>query len=218
MMADNYGGKRKGAGRVEGTKNKFPKNTSKIKGKEGPEKKVNKAVDEANKNFIQGLSGEMQQLYKGFSKRHVLPLDDLRELAQSMKARYNIGLRSEMQAHETMVTLAKDEKSELIKTGKISGQKASEARISTKLRGLEKTIMTKYYISSSLTTLSAELKNLFVEIERIDAGQPTGNVNIFNLLQGKGDAEKADALEEILFTPDEDILEQQRNEELADDD
>jgi hypothetical protein len=213
MNADSRGGKREGAGRRPGTKNKVPKNTSKITGKEAPEAKVNKAVDEANKNFIDGLSGDMKKLYKGFSKRHKLPLDDLRELAQSMKARYNIGLRSEIEQHGSAIKLAEEEREEILETGLLYGQKASKTKIDNKLRGLEKAIMSKYHISSSLTTLSAELKNLFVEIERIEAGQPSGNVNIFNLLQGKGDAEKVDALEEEIFRPDPSIFDEEDIEE-----
>jgi len=204
-MNDQHGGKRKGAGRVEGTKNKYPKNTSKIEGKEQIEEQVDGAVESANKAFIKGLSGEMKELYTGFSKRHKLPLDDLRELAQSMKARYNIALQSEIREHEATIKLAKEETKAIKETDMLYGQKAAKAKIAHRLMRLQAIIESRYYISSQLTTLSAELKNLFVEIERIEAGQPKGNVNIFNLLKGEGDKEKVDALEEELFTPDNDL-------------
>jgi len=213
MNADQRGGRREGAGRKPGSKSSVPSKASKIKGKPNPETKVNKAVDDANKNFIESLSGDMKKLYAGFSKRHKLPLDDLRELAQSMKARYNIGLQSEIQEHEATIKLAKEEKKEILETGLLYGQKASQGKINNKLRSLEKEIRSKYHISSSLTTLSAELKNLFVEIERIEAGQPSGNVNIFNLLQGKGDSEKVDELEDVLFRPDPTIFDKDDVEE-----
>ena len=192
-------------GRPKGSKNRIPKNTGKIEGK-SVEKSVDKAVDKANKNFIDGLSGDMKELYKGFATRHKLPIDDLRQLAQSMKARYNIGLQSEIQEHESKSKLAKEELAEIRETGMIGGRTVTKARMDTKLRSLEKIIKAKYHISSSLTTLSAELKNVFVEIERIEAGQPKGNVNIFNLLKGEGEKEKVDALEEELFKPDSSLL------------
>lgn len=201
--------KRRGPGRPPGSKNKKPKNTSRIEGREiDIDKKINEAVEAANKKFIKGLSGEMKKLYIGFSKRQKLPLDDLRELAQSMKARYNIALQSEIQEHEETIRLAKEEIKEIKKTNKLYGKTATKDRINNKLRSLERFIASKYHISSQLTTLSAELKNVFVEIERIEAGQPKGNVNIFNILKGKGDPEKINQLEEELFTPDEELSNQ----------
>ena len=193
-------------GRPPGSKNKNPKNTSKIEGKEEVEKQVDGAVEAANQRFIDGLSGEMKELYTGFSKRHKLPLDDLRELAQQMKARYNIGLKTEIEEHEAIIQLAKEEEKDIKASNKLYGHSASQTRIDNKLRKLQAIIKGRYYISSQLTTLSAELKNVFVEIERIEAGQPKGNVNIFNMLKGEGDKEKIDALEEEAFKPDSRIL------------
>jgi len=198
-------------GRTKGSKNKNPKNTSKIEGKEGQEQ-VDGAVEQANQKFTEGLSGEIKELYIDFSKRQKLPLDDLRELAQSMKARYNIGVRSEFNQHEERGKLAKEELKEIEETGLVHGRKESPTRTSHKKRKLREIISKKYYISSQLTTLSTELRNVFVEIERIEAGQPKGNVNIFNFLKGKGDKEKVDALEEGLFTPDEELSNQLRRD------
>ena len=199
---ENRGGARPGSGRKPGSKNKNPKNTSKIEGKPSPEKSVNKAVEEANKKFTDGLSGDMKKLYVGFSKRQKLPLDDLRELAQSMKARYNIGLQSEIKQQESKIKAAKLEYKDVKKTKLVYGKTETEARVNSRLRILQEIINSKYHISSSLTTLSTELRNVFVEIERIEAGQPKGNVNIFNLLQGKGEDEKVDELEEKVFEDD----------------
>lgn len=203
-------------GRTKGSKNKNPKNTSKIEGKEDGQKQIDSAVEQANQKFIDGLSGEMKELYKGFAKTHKLPLDDLKELAQSMKARYSIGLQSEIKEHEATVQLAKEEKNEITKTNQLYGRTASEGRINNRLRKLITIINRRFYISSQLTTLSAELKNVFVEIERIEAGQPKGNVNIFNLIEGKGDKKQVDALEDALFTPDEDLRNQLRRDNKND--
>jgi hypothetical protein len=199
-------------GRPKGSKNRLPTNTAKIEGKE-VEKSVDKAVDKANKDFIAGLSGDMKELYAGFAIRHKLPIDDLRQLAQSMKARYNIGLQSEIQEHETKVKVARAELAEITKSKQVGGRTVSAARLATRQRNLETIIKSKYHITASLTTLSSELKNVFVEIERIEAGQPKGNVNIFNLLKGEGDKEKVDALEEEAFKPDPSILDEDDTEE-----
>ena len=201
----DYNEQNKGPGKPKGVKNKVPKNTSKIKGKTTPEG-VNKAVEEANKRFSEGLSGEMKELYLDFSKTQVLPLDDLRELAKSGKARYNIALQSEMQEHEIIIKNAKKEYKEIQETGRLYGRKVPETQINTRLRTLDNLINMKYHLSSQLTTLFAEYKSVLVEIERIEAGQPSGNVNIFNILKGGGDPEKVDRLEEELFKPDSSIL------------
>lgn len=211
-MDEQFIDKKRGPGRPPGSPNKNPRNTSKIEGKEVEDTKINKTVDEANKKFINGLSGDMQKLYAGFSKRHELPLDDLRELAQSMKARYNIGLKTEIEEHESLIQLAKEEIEDIKKTELLYGQKASETKRNHRIRNLQRVITGKYYISSSLTTLSAELKNVFVEIERIEAGQPKGNVNIFNLLKDSRNSEKIDQLEEEVFTPDSAILDKDDKE------
>ena len=210
-MVKGYGGKREGAGRKPGSKSTLPKNTSKIEGKE-VDNEESKAVAVANKKFIEGLSGDMKKLYAGFSKRHKLPLDDLKQLATSMKARYNIGLQSEIQEHGVYVKLAKEEILEIEQTGLVHGNRESTVKRNNRLRKLKSIVFGKYHISSSLTTLSAELKNVFVEIERIEAGQPKGNVNIFHFLKGEGDKKKIDALEEGLFSPDEELSNQLRRD------
>lgn len=199
------GGNRSGSGRPKGSKNKVPINTSKIENKKKKieeTEKVDEAVEKANKEFSENLTGEMKKLYLEFSKRQKLPLDDLRELAQSMKARYNIGLQGELKEHESIVKLAREEIKDIEETGLLHGRKSEEGLRNNRIRKLKSIILSKYRISAPLTTLSAELKNLFVEIERIEAGQPKGNVNIFNLLQGKGDPEKTKQLENILFEED----------------
>lgn len=205
-MNENRGGANRGQGRKLGSKNKNPKNTSKIEGKEVENKDINEAVDSANKKFIENLSGDMKKLYEGFSKRHKLPLDDLRELAQSLKARYKIGFQTEIEEHEQTLVLAKQEYDEIIETKLLYGRKSTKPIINNRLRKLKYILISKYYISSQLTTLATEIRNIFVEIERIEAGQPKGGVNIFNILQGKGDKKKIDQLEEALFTPDPSIL------------
>lgn len=200
-------------GRPKGSKNKNPKNTSKIEGKEV---EIEEGVGDSNKELLAGLSEEKKALYAGFFKRHKLPLDDLKQLAESMKGRYNIGLRTEIKEHETKVKLAKEELIDIEESGMIGGYKESIMRVNARKRKLTKIITGKYIISSSLTTLSAELKNVFVEIERIEAGQPKGNVNIFHLLQGGGDKEKVDALEIELFTPDKELREQMEKDKEND--
>ena len=202
--------------RPKGSKNKNPKNTSKIEGKQASENQIDEAVESANLRFIDGLSGEMKELYKGFAITHKLPLDDLRELVKSMKARYNIGLQSEIREHETIIRYTRDAYELILKTGRIRGKVYQENIINKRLRKLELIINKRYYISSQLTTLSAELKNVFVEIERIEAGQPKGNVNIFNILKGEGDKKQIDALEKELFTPDEELRNQIKRENKND--
>lgn len=216
------GGSRPGAGRPKGSKNKIPINTVKINNKNKNEEevqKINEEVNKANKEFSNNLSGEMKKLYLGFSKRQKLPLDDLRELAQSMKARYNIGLQSELKAHESKIKLAKEEIKDIEETELLHGRKSTKGLRDNRIRKLKSIILSKYHISSSLTTLSAELKNLFVEIERIEAGQPKGNMNIFHILQGKGDPEKNKQLEDVLFEEDPSVYDgtENKSEEINDD-
>lgn len=168
---------------------------------------TNKVVETANDIFISNLSGNMKKLYKQYTEKKTLPIDDLKDLANTMKARYKIALQTEMHEHDSEVKQAKKEYDALKERGVARGRNPTVDRLAKQLADIAKRVVKKYTISSTVTTLGESYRSLLVEIERIENGKDSRNVNIFQILNGTIKGKEVEQLEDFLFptTMDEDI-------------
>lgn len=157
------------------------------------------AVKKANAAFIANLSGNMQKLFKLYSKQETLPIDDLKDLSNTLMARYKIALQTEFILHETMIKIAKKELKELLETEKIHGRKVTKEKLEKLKTDYEIRINKNYRVSSTVTTLASELRTIIVEIERIENGKNDKTVNIFNILNSPSNSKDVKKLEDSLF-------------------
>lgn len=166
---------------------------------------TDKAVEIASELFIQNLSGDMKKLYESYATNKMTPLEDMKDLSNTMKARYKIALQTEMANFASSVNQSKKELKQLLKDGKIDDKKVSKARLRKRISRLEVEVAKGYRVSSTVTTLGEALKNLLVEIQRIESGKDDRNVNIFQILNGQVHNKQVVELEEDLFPAGEPI-------------
>ncbi len=197
--------KKRGPGRPPGAKNKNPRQPKKEISVD-VESDASIEVAKQNKSIVKHLSGSVKALFEQYATQNERPIETLKAVASTMKARHHVALLSEFKDYETKVQRAKDEYKELEETGCINAKTIQADRRPKRLKDLIDIINCKFYLSSQLTTLESELIKVYTEIERIESGKDTRNVNIFAILDGRENVEITQKLQDALFSPDKAIL------------
>jgi len=205
-MADDDTKKPKKPGRPPGAKNKNPRQPSKELSTDVEPADTSKEVVKQNKSIIKHLSGSVRALFKEYATQNEKPIETLKAVASTMKARHHTALISEFNDYETRVQHAKDALKELQEKGTVHGKNIQPDRRSRRIQTFEEIINSKFYLSSQLTTLEAEIIKVYTEIDRIESGKDTRNINILQILQGKEGLEITDKLKDALFRPEKAIL------------
>ena len=213
------GGKRIGAGRPKGAKDAKPRNTKKRlpTAKKGP--KENLPAKATYLKMEKYLSAENRKLYKDLASKFESPAECLEAIRDDLVARYNLGRIGEMEENAFSRKTAKEELKELEEKGTINGKVIKDAEKPDAIKKLKK--LTKSYpkLSTRLTSLAGEIRQVNELIDRIESGRPDKVINLFNILTGKTDQKKVDAVRDKVFDIGEDteieegkIVEEDTNE------
>ena len=178
------------AGRPKGRKNK---NTKQIT---IPKESTVIVVEDL---FISQLEGAARKSYTQYKKGKIVAIDELKKLYVKLKMDLDRVMSSRSNQYYAVIAQAEKDLADLIETGLIGGKKASQGRIATKIATLKDKIKASYKLDSRVTTLSTEVRNVLVEIDRIDNGKDDRQVNIFNILNGSEKSPEVQELENTLF-------------------
>jgi len=198
------GGRRVGSGRPKGTKDAKPRGRKKhlpITKKGFKENLPTKAVYLRMEKY---LSAENRKLYKDLASKFDSPSECLKAIRDDLVARYNLGRIGEMEETSQIRKIVKDSLDELSKYGTIDGVKIEEKDKPLKIKELKKRAKSYPQLSSKLTSLAGEIRQINELIDRIDSGRPDKVINLFNILSGKVDKEKTRELREKVFEMDND--------------
>ena len=190
------GGKRKGAGRPRGSKEKEPR-TRKAILPVADKKNIEKYADSGKPLYLQiskYLSAANKKLYKQLYVKYESPLECLKTLRDDLMFRYNYARVAEMEGTEYAKLIAIENIEKLKKDGKEKEAKELEAKI-------KKAKFPK--LSMSVTSLASEIRMLNEVIDKIQSGKPSKTMNIFNIMLREKDAKK---IEGNLFKFPEDIV------------
>jgi hypothetical protein len=111
---------------------------------------------------------------------------------------------------------AKDGIKEIEETGKLNGKELTEQQKIDELSRLQKQARVYPQLSSKLTSLASEIRQVNELIDRIESGRPDKVINLFNILDGRADKNKTERLRDEIFTlPEEKPTEQVEDGEIV---
>jgi hypothetical protein len=201
------GGRRAGAGRPKGRKDSGIRN---------PQKRLPTAKNDPNPNLPakainlqmeKYLSAENKKLYRSLLTKFESPADCLKAIRDDLVARYNLGRIGEMEEVSHIRKAAKDGIKEIEETGKLVGKELTDIQKAEELNRLQKQLKAYPQISSKITSLAGEIRQVNELIDRIESGRPDKVINLFNILEGRADKNKTDRLREEIFTLPEESVE-----------
>jgi len=216
------GGKREGAGRPRSAKDKKlrkrKKNLGSGKTKEELQEDAAKYKDVTKPiylNIEKYLNKNNKELYKELRADHSTPLESLIALRDDLIVRYNFSRIAEMEGLQAAKELAILNLDELEKKGTIDGKKVPEKDVTRKKSQLANTIASTYpRLSTAVTTLAGEIRQMNELIDRIQADRDDLTINIFNILKkGKVSKKRVQELEDTIFTLPEDMPDTEEEEE-----
>ena len=214
------GGKRSGAGRPKGVKDAKPR--GKKKKLPVAKKDPNPALP-AKAAYLQMekyLNANNRKLYRSLMSKFESPSECLKAIRDDLVARYNLGRIGEMEECSHQRKLAKDGLKEIEKDGTLDGRKLTAKQKSTETRRLKKLAKAFPQLSSKITSLASEIRQINELIDRIESGRPDRVINLFNILDGKAGIEKAKKVRKKVFDIGEkdeeveegEIIEENKNE------
>jgi len=202
------GGRRAGAGRPKGRKDSGIRN---------PQKRLPTAKNNPNPNLPakainlqmeKYLSAENKKLYRSLLTKFESPADCLKAIRDDLVARYNLGRIGEMEEVSHIRKAAKDGIKEIEETGKLVGKELTDIQKAEELNRLQKQLKAYPQISSKITSLAGEIRQVNELIDRIESGRPDRVINLFNILDGRADKGKTEQLRKEIFTlPEEAVSE-----------
>ena len=195
------GGKRIGAGRKSGSKDSISRTRkSRLpKPDEKQIKKYKKVTKPLHIKINKYLSKGNRKLYKELFVKYDDPVAAARALLNDLLVRYNYGRIAEMEGADAARRL-NIEKAELLKAeGKL--KEAEEL-----LKEAEKTPT----VSSALTHLAAEIRQLTNLVHNMEAGSSKGKKNIFLIFNNEKLAQEA---EKSLFKLPDDVIQSMNSKE-----
>jgi len=212
------GGRRMGAGRPKGRKDS---------GVRHKKTNVPTSKKDANTNLITAthrlqmeryLSAENRKLYRSLATKFESSSDCLKVIKDDLVARYNLGRIGEMEETSHIRKEAKNDIKEITETGKLRGSELDEAQKIENLNRLGRLVKAYPQVSSKLTSLAGEIRQINELIDRIESGRPDKVINLFNILDGRADKSKTERLREEIFTMPEETKETvpQNNDNVED--
>lgn len=210
------GGKRPGAGRKKGSKDDKPRSTKKHAKSDQTKEELNEIIsnyEDVTKplylNIGKYLNAKNKKLYKELQTENGTVLDSLKALRQDLMVRYNYGRIAEMEGVEAAKDLARLKLKELEEKGSIDGKKIKTEKLETMKTELNGAIGGSFpRLSTALTTLAGEIRQMNELIDRIESNREDLTLNIFNILQGGTNKKQAKDLTKRIFSmPDEGVAE-----------
>ena len=208
------GGHREGAGRPKGRKDSVIRH-----------KKSNLPISKTDPNpnlptkahYMQlekYLSANNRKMYRALATKFESPSECLKAIRDDLVARYNMGRIGEMEEVSHTRKEAKDGIEEIEKTGKLHGKDLTDIQKIDELTRLRRQAKAYPQLSSKITSLAGEIRQINELIDRIESGRPDKVINLFNILEGRADKNKTERLRDEIFTlpeekekPTEDIEE-----------
>src|SRR4030042_1231071 len=164
------GGRRPGAGRPRGRKNTgirhIKKNLPTAKNDPNPNL-PSKAI---NLQMEKYLSAENRKLYRSLATKFESPSECLKAIRDDLVARYNLGRIGEMEENSYTKKAAKDGIKEIEETGKLNGKELTEVQKIEELNKLQRQARVYPQLSSKLTSLAGEIRQVNELIDRIESG------------------------------------------------
>jgi hypothetical protein len=204
------GGKRRGTGRKKGSKDSKPRTKKKMLPAVVEEAKKELATTTDSKalyNTIKKfLSAANRKQYKVLLKEYETPADCLKAIRDDLMVRYKTSRIREIEDATAEREAAEKGLKEIEEKGTLDGKKLTPYTKSRRKKKFKELISKPDYpkLSSQVTALASELRQINELIDRIESGRPDRTFNIFNILEGKADKEKTRRLEKEIFTfPDE---------------
>jgi uncharacterized protein YueI len=192
--------KKRKPGRPPGSKDSIPRKTSARKKDEAKSQELSANV-KSDPSFISNLTKDTKSIYRKLARDHDSNLEALKELAKTMEFEYKLAASSALNSWETRIKNAKEALEELERTKKVSGKTASEEAQAVRRRNLIQAINEPYKINSAITTKQTELAKIYSEIERIESGTPSGDVNIWQIINGQADPKQTKSFKDLIKGP-----------------
>jgi len=194
------GGHREGAGRPKGRKDsgvRHRKTNLPVAQKDPNPNLPSKAI---NLNMEKYLSANNRKMYRELATKFESPSDCLKAIRDDMVARYNMGRIGEMEEVSHVRKMAKEGIEEIEKTGKLHGKELTDVQKFEEMAKLKKQSKAYPQLSSKVTSLAGEIRQINELIDRIESGNPANVINLFNILEGRADKNKTKRLRDEIFT------------------
>lgn len=199
------GGKRQNSGRPKGAKDAIPRTTKKklTTTQRSDKKEVVKYEENKQSLYLhikKYLSTKNRKIYKELMPHFETELDCLEALRDDAMTRYNFARVAELEGTAVAKRIAKDAIEEIEKNGTLDGKALIPSEQQIKLKRYKTQLKSSYpKLSSQVTTLMTELRQLNEVISNIRSGRQDLTMNIFNILQS-GDKKEVKELGKRLFT------------------
>jgi len=194
------GGRRIGAGRPKGRKDAGVRHIKKNLPVSKNDPNPNLPSKAAYMQMEKYLSAENRKLYRALSTKFESPAECLKAIRDDLVARYNLGRIGEIEETSYTKKEAKDGIKEIEETGKLNGKELTDIQKIDELNRLQKLARVYPQLSSKLTSLAGEIRQVNELIDRIESGRPDKVINLFNILEGRADRSKRERLREEIFT------------------
>ena len=194
------GGHREGAGRPKGRKDsgvRHKKRSMPVAQKDPNPNLPSKAI---NLNMEKYLSANNRKMYRALATKFESPSECLKAIRDDLVARYNMGRIGEMEEVSHIRKMAKDGIEEIEKTGKLHGKELTDIQKLEEMAKLKKQSKAYPQLSSKVTSLVGEIRQINELIDRIESGRPDKVINLFNILDGKVAKNKTEQLRNQIFT------------------
>ena len=198
------GGHRIGAGRPKGAKDGKPRGKKKqlpVAKKDPNPTLPSKATYLQMEKY---LNANNRKLYRSLVSKFDSPSECLKAIRDDLVARYNLGRIGEMEESSHLRKLAKDGLKEIAEKGTLNGRELTIIQKADEIRKLKRQTKAFPQLSSKITSLAGEIRQVNELIDRIDSGRPDKVINLFNILAGNIDSKKIKALREKVFDIGED--------------
>lgn len=198
------GGRRQGSGRPKGAKDSRPRSKKNKLPTAKRDPKDNLPSKATYLRMEKYLTAENRKLYKDLMSKFDSPSECLKAIRDDLVARYNLGRIGEMEEISFKRKVAKDELKELENNGTVNGKKIKDGDKPITIKRLKKQAKAYPELSSKLTSLAGEIRQINELIDRIESGRPDRVINLFNILSGKQDTGKTKELRDKVFDIEKD--------------
>jgi hypothetical protein len=210
------GGRRMGAGRPKGRKDAGVRHIKKNLPVSKNDPTPNLPSKATYMQMEKYLSAENRKLYRSLATKFESPAECLKAIRDDLVARYNLGRIGEIEETAYTKKTAKDGIKEIEETGKLNGKELTDVEKINELNRLQKQARVYPQLSSKLTSLAGEIRQINELIDRIESGRPDKVINLFNILDGRADKNKTERLRDEIFTLPEENEESKKTINIED--
>ena len=214
------GGNRRSSGRPKGSKDNKPRGKKKTLpiAKKDPDKNLpTKATYLRMEKF---LSADNRKVYHNLISKFETEVGCLKAIRDDLVARYNLGRIGEIEECSHLRKLAKDGLKEIKEHNTLDGRTLTVIQKADNIRKLKRQAKVYPELSSKVTSLAGEIRQINELIDRIESGNPANVINLFNILDGKASPEKTKMIRDKVFDigehdpefEDGEIIEEENNE------